>query len=134
MGNLILIAEDDAKNLALVRHLLQISGYATIEAADGKEAIELAREKRPDLILMDINMPVMNGIEAAKVLKSDPKTNDIPLVAFTAFAGSKDRSIILSAGYCEYFTKPIDIKPFVKRISEYLDPVSKADRPSSCGS
>ncbi len=120
MGKLILIAEDDSRHLLLLRHLLNLSGYATIEAADGKKAVELARERRPDLIVMDINMPVMNGIEAAKMLKSDPQTKCIPLLAFTAFAGSKDRVKILSAGYCEYFTKPIDIKPFVKRISEYL--------------
>ncbi len=121
MSKLILIAEDDEKSLKLVRHLLQISGYATVEASDGEKAIELAREKKPDLILMDIQMPGMNGIDAAKALKSDPMTRDIPLVAFTAYAMAENRDNILGAGYIEYFTKPLDIKSFLKKISRYLD-------------
>ncbi len=121
MSKLILIAEDDEKSLKLVRHLLQISGYATVEASDGNKAIELAREKKPDLILMDIQMPGMNGIDAAKALKSDPLTRDIPLVAFTAYAMAENRDNILGAGYIEYFTKPLDIKSFLKKISRYLD-------------
>jgi two-component system, cell cycle response regulator DivK len=121
LSKLILIVDDDEKNLKLVRHLLQISGYATIETQDGGKAITMAREKMPDLILMDIQMPGMNGIDAAKLLKADPRTRDIRLVAFTAYAMAENRDMILGAGYIEYFTKPIDIKSFLKRISRYLE-------------
>ena len=94
----ILIIEDDPKNLTLFRDLLQRFGYTTTEATDGREGIKLARADKPDLILMDIQLPVMDGIEATKILKSDPQTKNIPILALTSYAMKGDREKILKAG------------------------------------
>ena len=120
MSNVILIVEDDPKNMKLVRDLLQFAGYSTIEAYDGKEGIELAREKRPDLILMDLHLPVVGGIEAAQTLKKDPTTKDIPIVALTASAMAGDKEKVLEAGLDGYITKPINVRQFLEHVAEYL--------------
>ena len=87
----ILIVEDDPKSLELFRDVLQMFGYATLEATDGGQGVELAKEKQPDLVLMDIQMPVMNGLEATKILKADPLTAGISIVALTAYASTTTR-------------------------------------------
>jgi two-component system cell cycle response regulator DivK len=97
--SLILIVEDNEKNLKLVRDVLQVKGYATIEAGTGEDGVQLARERRPDLILMDIQLPGINGIEALKILRSDPATASIPAVAVTASVMQQDRSQITEAGF-----------------------------------
>ena len=118
MEKVILIVEDDPKNLKLFRDLIQVSGYTTLEATDGKQGVELAREKKPDLILMDIQMPVMDGLEATKLLKNDDVTKDIPIVALTAYAMQGDEEKMREAGFDGYISKPIDVKGFLKKISE----------------
>ena len=120
MEKVILIVEDDAKNLKLFRDLLQVSGYTTLEATDGKQGVELAREEKPDLILMDIQMPVMDGLEATKLLKNDDVTKDIPVIALTAYAMKGDEEKMREAGFDGYISKPIDVKGFLKKISEVI--------------
>jgi CheY-like chemotaxis protein len=120
MKKLVLIVEDDPLNMELVRDLIQVQGHDTIEAGNGKQGIELAMEKNPQLILMDIQLPLMDGIEATKNLKADPKTENIPIIALTAFAMKGDKETILEAGFDGYIAKPIDIKFFRKMLAEYL--------------
>ena len=91
MGKVILMAEDDTKSLKLIRDLFGVFGYSIIEATDGKRAIELAKTKKPDLILMDIQLPVMNGIEATMMIKADATIRDIPVIAVTANAMRGDK-------------------------------------------
>ena len=121
MGRVILIVEDDPGNLKLIRDLLQIRGYATLEATDGKQGVDMARAKMPDLILMDIQMPVMNGFEATSILKADPVTKSITIVALTAFAMQGDREKCIEAGFNDYITKPLDTRAFVTKVKEDLE-------------
>ena len=120
MGKMILIVEDEPKNLKLIRDLLQASGYLTMEAIDGVQGIELAKAHKPDLILMDILMPVMDGFEATKILKADAETRNIPIIALTSYAMKGDEEKIRGVGCDGYITKPIITKEFLKRIDEYL--------------
>ena len=112
MEKRILIVEDDSKNLKLVRDLLQVSGYVTLEATNGKLGVEVAKEQKPDLILMDIQMPVMDGLQAARLLKADEETKKIPIIALTAYAMKGDEEKMLQAGCDGYIPKPIDTKSF----------------------
>ena len=121
MGTVILIVEDDPRNLKLIRDLLQIRGYTTLEATDGKQGVDMARAKMPDLILMDIQMPVMNGLEATSILKADPVTKSITIVALTAFAMQGDREKCIEAGFNDYITKPLDTRVIMTKIKEYLE-------------
>jgi CheY-like chemotaxis protein len=121
MGRVILIVEDDPKNLKLIRDLLQIRGYTTLEATDGKQGVDMARAKIPNLILMDIQMPVMDGFEAISILKADPVTKSIPIIALTAFAMQEDREKCIEAGCNDYITKPLDTRAFVTKVKEYLE-------------
>ena len=120
MKNAILIVEDDPKNLKLIRDLLQIKGFHTMEAVNGQQGIELAKEKKPDLILMDVQMPVMDGLAATKILKSDGETKAIPIVSLTAYAMKGDEEKIREAGCDGYITKPINTREFLTTIAEYL--------------
>ena len=120
MKKVILIVEDDLKSLKLFRDLLQATGYAILEATNGKKAVELAREKKPDLILMDIQMPVMDGFEATKILNADGDTENIPIIALTSYAMKNDKEKIREAGCNGYISKPIDTKEFLKKVAEYL--------------
>ena len=119
-GELILIVEDNEKNRKLVRDVLQFKGYRTMEAESGELGVALARESRPALILMDIQLPGMSGIEALAPLRADPTTRDIPIVAVTASAMMQDRQRILAAGFDGYQSKPIDVKGFVQMVTEVL--------------
>ena len=120
MAKTILIVEDDSKNLTLFRDVLQVSGYKTIEATDGKKGIELAKTGKPDLILMDIQMPEIDGLEATRILKADATTSNIPVIALTAYAMKGDEERVLEAGCDGYLVKPIDIKEFLREVSKYL--------------
>ena len=120
MKKLILIIEDEQKNLKLLRDLLQVSGYSTSEAANGKQGIELARQKRPDLIVMDIHLPVMDGITAINILKQDTDTQDIPILVISAFAMDRDKERAVQAGCDGYLSKPIDIRDFLRKVREHL--------------
>ena len=120
MAKVILIVDDEPRNLKLFRDLLQASGYTTIEATDGEQGVELARARKPDLILMDIMMPVMDGLEATRILKADATTGNIPILALTSYAMKGDKERILEAGCDGYLAKPLDIKELLKTVTEYL--------------
>ena len=119
--SLILIVEDNDKNLKLVRDVLQVKGYRTIEAGTAEEGIELAREQKPDLVLMDIQLPGMNGIEALKVLRADASTERIPVIAVTASVMQQDRNLITEAGFDGYIGKPINLREFIESVRAMLE-------------
>ena len=119
--SLILIVEDNDKNLKLVRDVLQVKGYATIEAGTAEDGIALARARKPDLILMDIQLPGMNGIEAIGILRADPATAVIPVVAVTASVMPQDRNKITEAGFNAYVGKPINLKEFLDTVRKMLE-------------
>ena len=122
MSKKVLIVDDDAKNLKLLRILIQKAGYETIEAENGEEAVRLAKEHIPALILMDNRMPVMDGITATKILKAEPTTAKIPIIATTASAMKGDRERIMrEAGCDDYVPKPIDGKAFMNVVKKYLE-------------
>ena len=118
---LILIVEDNEKNMKLVRDVLQVKGYATVEAVTGEDGIRLAAERKPDLILMDIQLPGMNGIDALKVLRADPATAAIPVIAVTASVMQQDRNLITQAGFDGYIGKPLNLKEFLEAVRAMLD-------------
>jgi two-component system cell cycle response regulator DivK len=120
-GELILIVEDNEKNRKLVRDLLQVKGYRTVETETAEESLRVAAEAQPALILMDIQLPGMNGLEALKRLRADPKSRDIPVVAVTASAMNQDREAIRVAGFDGYQRKPIRIKEFLESVREVLE-------------
>ena len=120
-SEVILIIEDNEKNLKLFRDLLQFKGYQTVEAMTAEEGIELARTKRPALILMDIQLPGMDGIAALQHLKNDPECQQIPVIALTAQAMAHDRERILAAGFDGYHTKPINVKELPNEVRNILD-------------
>jgi len=120
-GELILIVEDNEKNLRLVRDLLQVSGYRTLESITAEDGILIARESQPALILMDIQLPGMSGIEALKVLRADPITQKIPVIAVTASAMTQDRQKIMAAGFNGYQRKPLELKEFLDEVRSLLE-------------
>jgi two-component system cell cycle response regulator DivK len=118
--SIILIIEDNEKNMKLVRDVLQVKGYTTVEAGNAEDGIVLARERKPDLVLMDIHLPGMNGIEALKVLRADASTAAIPIIAVTASVMQQDRTLITEAGFDAYVPKPINIKEFLDAVKAAL--------------
>jgi len=120
MSKSILIVEDNELNMKLFNDLLQAHGYDTIQTTDGREAIGLAREHRPDLILMDIQLPEISGLEITKMLKADDELMGIPVVAVTAFAMKGDEEKILEGGCEGYIAKPISVPKFLETISTFL--------------
>ncbi|MBI2153787.1 MAG: response regulator [Candidatus Rokubacteria bacterium] len=120
-NELILIVEDNEKNRKLVRDVLQFKGYRTAEAESAEEGIRLAQESPPALILMDIQLPGMNGIEALGRLRADARTKKIPVMAVTASAMTHDRQKIMAAGFDGYQTKPINVKEFLEAVRQMLD-------------
>jgi two-component system, cell cycle response regulator DivK len=116
----VLIVEDNPRNLKLVRDVLGHAGYATLEAADGEAALAIAREQRPDAILMDINLPGMTGLEALAALRADAATAAIPVAALTAYAMKDDRARILAAGFDGYLEKPVDVRALPAQIEALL--------------
>ena len=120
-GELILIVEDQPLNRKLVRDILQAKGYRTLEVETGEEGIRLAQERHPQLILMDIQLPGISGIEALKTLRKDPATRDIPIIAVTASAMQQNKKEILEAGFDGYQPKPIEIAAFLDAVRAKLD-------------
>jgi CheY-like chemotaxis protein len=119
-GELVLIVEDNEKNRKLVRDVLQFKGYRTLDAETAEIGLSLAREAHPALILMDIQLPGMNGIDALAHLRADEATRHIPVIAVTASAMMHDRQKILAAGFDAYQSKPIDVKGFLTLVAEVL--------------
>ena len=117
----ILIVEDNEKNLKLIRDLMVYAGYETMEAVTGEEGVEKANRESPDLVLMDIQLPGLNGIEALLQLRSNPLTENIPVVAVTASAMTEDEQRIQSAGFDGYLRKPIDIDHVLATVKEILE-------------
>ena len=120
MGARILLVEDDAINLELLDFLVSDAGYETILARDGREGVAKARQEQPDLIVMDILMPHMDGYEAAREIRKYPELQRVPLIAVTALAMAGDREKIEKAGFDGYISKPIQIKYFLEQIEAYL--------------
>lgn len=116
----ILVVEDNYQNRLLMVDILKVHGWEVLEARDGLEGIRMARELRPDLILLDMQMPVMDGIQAARLLKADPDTRDIKILAVTSFAMKGDRERILAAGADEYIAKPIDTRALPRIVKGML--------------
>src|ERR671915_1510405 len=111
-GQLILIIEDNEKNRKLVRDVLQVKGYKTIESETAEEGLKLTLEKSPALVLMDIQLPGIDGITALKQLRAEPRTKDIPVIAITASAMTHSRQTMLAEGFDGYQTKPISLRDF----------------------
>ena len=116
----VLIVEDNLLNLELVSDLLEAAGYEVLQAATAEQGIETARTGLPDVILMDIDLPGMNGLDATKVLRADAKTRNIPVVALTAFAMAGDEQKAFEAGCAGYLTKPIDTRKFAAQVSAFI--------------
>ncbi len=119
--SLILIVEDNEKNMKLVRDVLQVKGYATVEAGTAEDGIRLALERNPELILMDIQLPGMSGIDALGVLRANPATAAIPVIAVTASVMQQDRKQITEAGFDGYVGKPINLKEFLDAVRAMLE-------------
>ena len=120
-GELILIVEDNEKNLKLVRDLLQFKGYRTLEAGTAGEGINLATANSPDLILMDIQLPDMDGVTALGRLRAEPSTAATRVVALTAFAMKDDEARLMEAGFDGYLVKPINIREFPEQVRQLCE-------------
>jgi len=116
----ILVIEDNPDNMTLMEEILEDEGFTVLKAFLAEEGIELLKETRPDLIIMDISLPDMDGLEATRIIKADDYTNGIPIVAITAHAFHKDRDMALSAGCDDFLTKPIDEEKLLETINRYL--------------
>jgi two-component system cell cycle response regulator DivK len=116
-NELILIVEDNAQNRKLARDLLQVNGYRTIEAENAEAGVALAAGRAPDLVVMDIHLPGMSGIEALARLRDAPQTRAIPVLAFTASVMPKDRSVIMAAGFDAFVSKPINLETFLATVA-----------------
>ena len=117
-GERILVVEDNEKNMKLFRDVLQATGYATVEATTGEEAVELALSHGPALVLMDVQLPGMDGVEALAHLRGDERTAAIPVLALTAQAMHGDRERFLEAGFDGYLSKPVDVIELVNAVQE----------------
>ena len=120
MGKTILIVEDEPKNMTLTKDILKISGYETIEAVDGRQGVEKAKSARPDLILMDIMMPKMDGYAACREIKADPATKNIPVIMLTAVGYDLNKKLAKQMGADGYVTKPFSRQQLVDAITLLL--------------
>ena len=116
----VLIVEDNEKNMKLARDVLQAKGYRTLEAVTGEQGVALAREKLPDLVLMDIQLPGINGIEAFRRIRDEAATARIPVVALTASVTPTDRGAITAAGFDAFVSKPINLKEFLDTVKRLV--------------
>jgi two-component system, cell cycle response regulator DivK len=116
----ILIVEDNHLSLTLLNDFLKVKGYEILKTSEGREAIDLAREKQPDLILMDIRLPDISGFDVTRLLKQDDQTKSIPIIAVTAFATSGDETKALESGCDGYITKPVIIDNLLRTIESFL--------------
>lgn len=120
-GEKILVVEDNPLNLELVRDLLELGSYVVVSATDAEEGLVMARTELPELILMDIGLPGMDGLTATRRLKEDPATQQIPVVALTAHAMKGDQEKAQAAGCAGYLTKPVDTRTFVQQVRGFLN-------------
>ena len=124
MTKKVLIVEDNELNMKLFHDLLEAQGYDTLQTREGLHALELARNHRPDLILMDIQLPEISGLEVTKWLKEDEELSHIPVIAVTAFAMKGDEERILQGGCEGYISKPISVPHFLETIARYIGPAN----------
>ena len=117
----VLIIEDNEKNMKLARDVLQAKGYQTLEAITGEDGVKLAKERKPDLVLMDIQLPGINGIEAFRQIRGDGATRSIPVVALTASVTPTDRTAISAAGFDAFISKPISLKEFLDTVKRLVE-------------
>lgn len=122
MEKTVLIVEDNELNMKLFHDLLEANGIRTIQTRDGRNVLEMARAHRPDVILMDIQLPEISGLEVTKMLKRDPELKSIPVIAVTAFAMKGDEQKIREGGCEDYISKPISVSRFMDVIQSYLTP------------
>ncbi len=120
MAKKILVIEDNRKNRTLIRDVLSYYGFEIIEASNGEEGVKKGKEHRPDLILLDIQMPVMDGFTALQVFRGIPETRDVKVIALTSFAMAGDREKILNAGFDDYIAKPVDTRRLPLIIKKHL--------------
>lgn len=120
MSKTVLIVEDNELNMKLFHDLLEAHGIATVQTSDGREVLDLAREHKPDLILMDIQLPEVSGLDVTKWLKDDEELKSIPVIAVTAFAMKGDEQKIREGGCEDYISKPISVGSFMDTINQYL--------------
>lgn len=130
-GDLILIVEDNENNRLLVRDVLQVTGYRTEEAETAEDGLRLARQLAPALIVMDIELPGMSGIEALGHLRADPATSRIPVIAVTASVMAQERGKIIAAGFDGYQSKPISVTEFLGMVRAALDARRRSPEPPS---
>jgi CheY-like chemotaxis protein len=116
----ILVIEDNKLNMKLVSGMLSLGDYTMLEAMDAEMGIQMAREYLPDLILMDIQLPGINGLEATKIISNDANLKDIPILALTSYAMEGDKEKALAAGCVGYITKPIDVKKLLETVTSFL--------------
>jgi two-component system cell cycle response regulator DivK len=121
LGERVLIVEDNGKNMKLVRDVLQATGYSTLEATTGEEAVELALSQAPALVLMDVQLPGIDGVAALERLRQNERTASIPVLALTAQAMSGDRERFLEAGFDGYLAKPVDVRDLIEAVREHCD-------------
>ncbi len=119
-GELVLIVEDNEKNMKLVRDILRFHGFTTVEATTGEDGVALARDKRPAVILMDIQLPGIDGVTALEQIRQDAATARIPVVAMTASVMKEDRERFDKAGFDGFITKPIDVKAFPGQVRDAI--------------
>jgi two-component system, cell cycle response regulator DivK len=120
-GRQVLVVEDNERNMKLFREVLEFSGYRTLEAQTGERAVALTTEHRPDLVLMDIHLPDIDGIEALRILRADERTSSIPVLALTAQAMEGDRERFLAAGFDGYLSKPVNIADLLDAVRRYCE-------------
>lgn len=120
MGCRILVIEDNEQNMYLIHFLLESNGHTVIEALNGEEGIRHASQSNPDIILLDIQLPGMDGYEIARIIRKSPRLETIPIVAVTSYAMAGDREKILAAGATDYIEKPINPETFINQISKYF--------------
>ncbi len=120
---IVLVVEDNHLNMKLVKTLLESNGYEVLGATEAATGIKLAKERNPSLILMDLQLPGMDGLEATRIIKNDKKLKNIPVIAVTAFAMPCDREAAVKAGCDGYIQKPIDPDAFVEKVNVYLGKV-----------
>lgn len=116
MNTLVLIVEDDPRSMKLARDVLQFAGFETLEVASGEDALAAAHRRPPDVVLMDIHLPGIDGVETMRALRADPATAHSHVIAVTAGRGSEDRDRFLTAGFDDYVPKPIDVRTLPDRI------------------
>ena len=119
-GKNILIIEDNPFNMELIRDFLDLKGYTTYEAVNAEDGIRVAREILPHLVLMDIQLPGMDGIEATRILKSDEKTKAIHVIAVTAHAMKGYKEELMAQGFDDYISKPVELKVLIEKVSDIL--------------